>query len=70
MLWGPWARAGLVSSNQKSRVLVSPMGVLSKGCIRHTGARRQGRLLITTDLVSQLEAKGAMNKGMTGVEVR
>ena len=40
-LWGPWARVGLVNSNQKSGVLVSPMGH-----IRQTGSGRQGRLLI------------------------
>ena len=46
VLWGSWAKAELDSSNQKSRVLVSFVGVLSKGCIR----RRQweaGELLIT-----------------------
>lgn len=42
--WGSWAEAELITSNQKSRVLVSPTGVPSKGCIRRTGAGRLGRL--------------------------
>lgn len=40
MLWSSWAKAGSVNSNQKSRVFVSPTGVLSKGHIRHTGPGR------------------------------
>lgn len=47
VLWGFWARARLFSSNEKSGILISPMGVLSKGYIRHKHAGRQGRLLNT-----------------------
>lgn len=41
------SQTGLVNSNQKCEILVSPSGVLSKGHIRHTGTQRQGRQLIT-----------------------
>ena len=34
VLWGSLTKAGLVNSNPKSKVLVSPMGVLSKWHIR------------------------------------
>lgn len=40
------ARVELVHLNQKSRVFVNPTGVLSNGCIKHTGPERQGRMLI------------------------
>ena len=46
VLCDSWARDGLVNSNQKSGVLVNPLGVLSKRYIKHTGAGREGRLLI------------------------
>lgn len=58
VLWGSWAKVGLVNSSQKSRVSVSPLEVLSKGCIRHTGAGKQGRLLITGLL-------GKIHQGLT-----
>lgn len=45
VLWGSQAGIGF-NSNQEKRVFISPPGVLSKGCISHTGARRRGRLLI------------------------
>lgn len=38
MIWVSQATAGLVDSNNKKRLLVKPMGGLSKGCIRHIGA--------------------------------
>ena len=43
---GSQAKAGFANSNQKDQVLVSSVGVLSKGC---TGERvgRQERLFIT-----------------------
>ena len=47
VLWGSQAGIGF-NSNQERRVFISPPGVLSKGCISHTGARRRGRLLITS----------------------
>ena len=34
VLLGSWAKARSVSSNQQSGVLVSPMGIFSKECIR------------------------------------
>ena len=34
VLWGFQVTVGLINSSQKSEVLVSPMGVLSKGHIR------------------------------------
>lgn len=40
MLWGSQTSGGLVNSNNKKRLLVKPMGVLSKGCIKHTGAAK------------------------------
>ena len=34
VLWSSWTEARLVHSKQKNRVLVSPMGVLTKGHVR------------------------------------
>ena len=34
VLWGSWAKAGLVNLIPKNRVVVSYMGIFSKGCIR------------------------------------
>lgn len=45
--WTFLAKVRLVISNLKSGVLVHPVGALSKEHVRHTGAGRQGRLLIT-----------------------
>lgn len=42
VLWGSQARAGLVSSNQTSEVLVRSAGVLSKGHVRHEGRGEWG----------------------------
>lgn len=46
VLCDSWARDGLVNSNQKCGVLINPLGVLSKMYVKHTGAGREGRLLI------------------------
>ena len=46
-----WARARLVKSYYKRKVIVSPMIVLSKGHIKHTGAGKHGRLLTTRAVV-------------------
>lgn len=48
------ARSKLVNSDQKSRVMVSPTGVLPKECRRHRCAGRQERLLITRLLGSPI----------------
>lgn len=46
MIWGSWARAVLVNSNQKRRVLVSFMKFLSKECTKGTFWEAR-KLLIT-----------------------
>lgn len=46
VLCDSWARDGLVNSNPKCGVLINPLGVLSKRYVKHTGAGREGRLLI------------------------
>lgn len=46
MFCGVQARVRLVNLNQKSGVFVNPTGVLFKGCVKHTGSERQGRMLI------------------------
>ena len=45
VLCDSWARARSAKSYYKRKVLVSPMRVLSKGHIKHTGAGKHGRLL-------------------------
>lgn len=47
VLWSSQVRVPSVNLNQKSAVLVSPTGILSKGLKKHTGTGRQGRWLIT-----------------------
>lgn len=41
-LWSSQVRARSINLNQKSGVLVSPTGILSKGPIEQTGTGRQG----------------------------
>lgn len=40
VLWGAWAKERLINSNQKSSVLISSMGILTKGV--HTGKALEG----------------------------
>ena len=42
VLWSSWAKAGLTNSNPKRGVLVSPTGVLTKGCMMGISTGRQG----------------------------
>ena len=37
----------MVNPKKKNKMLPSPLGVLSKGCVRHTGDGREERMLIT-----------------------
>lgn len=47
MRYGSHTKVRLVNSNQKSGILISPIRVLPKKCIRHSGAGKQGSLSIT-----------------------
>lgn len=54
-LMGSGARATLVNSHQKSDILASPLGVLSKGLRRHADGGRWGDCSSQRLLGSQVE---------------